>query len=157
MPALSLYCSVCEDEFLDKETWLEHLVTSVHQKPARVGSCGSWEDSVKASVLVAFSNQKFSSKKFSLSFLKQLGNKGRGDAEANGKVKEWGVVSDFVWWKTKPQMGFIQFENSDIIKRILAEGLCIQVENHVVQLKKANDYLPMECKFLKGWTVTKIK
>ncbi|CAL8140286.1 unnamed protein product [Orchesella dallaii] len=124
-----LECSVCQNTFDTRKEWLTHLLQPDHQSKARKEIC-LWGQPERDCGLVAFSALPLAALE-----LLQFFSKGSMD-----------IVTDFVCFGNRPNVGFIQFESKQKVEEILSNlGVPeIRVNNQQIYIKRAGQYHHLE-------------
>ncbi len=93
-------CSVCKAEFFGETEWLKHLVQKDHQSLARNECLEKWDRKTRKSCIIIFTKVPITDS-----------NAGKCVNYFSNKINKGIIVSDFVWWEDRPQVGILQFES----------------------------------------------
>ncbi|ODM91436.1 Poly(A) RNA polymerase cid13, partial [Orchesella cincta] len=123
------HCSVCQGSFGTRKEWLSHLLEFNHQTKARKEIC-RWNQTEIDCVLVVYATFPIASLEF-LQFF------------SNGSAN---LVTDFVWFESRPKMGFLQFESKHKVAEIFSGFASpqIRMNNQLLQIRKAGECLRLE-------------
>lgn len=95
MSPYCMYCTVCKDNFNSLLEWNAHLPEINHQRRAKL-QCRKWTAVNKECVVVVFGSCPVED---------------CGLVTLLSSVIGGGFVTDFIYWKKKPNIGLLQFES----------------------------------------------
>jgi len=93
------HCSVCRNTYNTRRAWLSHLLELNHQSAARKDVC-RWDQVEKDCTLIVFATFPIGRNDEVLHFF----SKGSST-----------IVTNFVWFESRPTMGLVQFESRLVV------------------------------------------
>ncbi len=100
-PVYQLSCSVCKGQFSGRTNWLRHLTQDNHQNLVRLECLEKWDSDLRKCSLLLFTSTNLTSETAE-EIVKYFSNRFNDMAA---------LVTDFVWWEDRPQLGILQFES----------------------------------------------
>lgn len=96
-------CSVCKGVFWRTCDWLKHLSQDTHQKLARKQRLDKWNSKLRKCCLVVYTSERLTN-----GIAEDIVDYFTGTINGGSSIA---MVTDFVWWEDRPQIGILQFDS----------------------------------------------